>query len=147
MKILYTTFVIVLAVLACGCTTTAPQTAPSVIPDATRPVTDLTVIWTGPSAGHTEVDGFHQLGNPLFNSAEQQGLVFTGNKKYTRANGTVDYENISGIISSDGKVFMVNHESNIAYGEMMGPDTMELRFLDDGENAKAFLLIRNRQKS
>ncbi len=142
-----TIFVIVLAVLACGCTTTAPQTTPAVTPDAIPAIPDLTGIWAGTLAGHTEVDGFHQLGNPLFNITEQRGQAFTGKKKYTRPNGTVDYENISGIISSDGKVFMVDHESGIASGEMMGPDTMELRFLDDGENAKAFLLILNREKS
>lgn len=147
MKIACIILFIVLAVLTCGCTTTAPQTTPAVTPTATPALTNLTGIWTGTAVGHTEVDGFRETGMPRFNITEQKGYAFAGKKEYTLADGKVRYENMSGIISTGGEVFIVDHDSGVTSGEIKGPDTMELRFLDDGDNAKAFLIILNRQKS
>lgn len=146
MKIAGTILIIILAVLTCGCTT-APQTTPAVTSNATPAITNLTGIWTGTAVGHTEVDGFRETGMPRFNITEQRGSAFAGKKEYTLADGKVRYENMSGIITTDSQVSIVDHESGVTSGEMTGPDTMELRFLDDGENAKAFLILLNRQKS
>jgi hypothetical protein len=147
MKIACTLVVIVLAVLTCGCTT-APQTTPAGTSNVATPaITNLTGIWTGTAVGHTEVDGFRETGMPRFNITEQRGSAFAGKKEYTLADGKVRYENLSGIITADGQVSIVDHESGVTSGEMTGPDAMELRFLDDGENAKAFLILLNRQKN
>lgn len=56
-------------------------------------------------------------------------------------------ENFSGIITANGQISMVGHESGIILGEMIGPGQMELRSLEGGDNTKAYLVILTRQNS
>jgi hypothetical protein len=60
--------------------------------------------------------------------------------------GAYHAENVSGVISIKGQISMVNYESGIIMGEMMGPDQKELRNLEDRDNAKAYLITLTRQK-
>jgi len=148
MKIAIPLLLVIVAIIACGCTATAPAT-PAVSPTATvaPAIADLSGIWTGSVVGHTKVDGFREHNLPQFNITEQKGRAFTGTKTYLLADGTMHTENLSGVISANGRISIVDHESGITMGEMTGPDQMELMNLEDGANAKAYLITLTRQKN
>jgi len=147
MRTAFTILVLILAVLACGCTATAPAT-PAVTPAVTTTTTipGVTGIWTGTSEGHSQLEGFLEHTSAVYNISAQKGHAFTGTKQYMRADGNKYTENFSGTVSSRGEIFMGDNMGGIADGMMTGPDSMELGYAEDGPDAKAYLLILSRQK-
>jgi len=138
-----------LLVISAGCTGTIPATSVNSAISTTPPVIsttvpattpDITGIWTGTTVGHTRLEGFRETDRPKFNITAQKGPAFTGDKEYMRDDGKMYYENLSGVISYDGKIFMVDHDAGIISGEFIGPDEIELRYLEDGADAKAFIV-------
>ena len=79
MKAIIPILVLTLALLACGCTTTAPA-APVQITTPT-----LTGIWTGPMQGYDETTGFtdYPALSIALNITEQHGRIFSGNVLFT----------------------------------------------------------------
>jgi len=149
MKIALTIMVLVLAVLACGCTTSAPAAAPAATPVATADTNapDLVGLWTGTSIGHVNAKGWVDSGAPSLDITDQRGLAFTGTKQYTDLAGVSKTEEFSGVITRHGEIFIGEKESGVLIGDLIGPDTMELAYIDDGDNAKAFLYTLERQKN
>jgi len=153
MKIALSILIIILAVFACGCTTTAPVATPTATQGVTPVVTtnmvipNLTGTWTGTTIGHTEAEGFREHNTPQFIITAQKGQAFTGNKTYTRADGKVYPESFSGVISSDGKIYIADHNSGLTIGDLSGPDKMELKYIEDGDDAQAFIILLTRQKT
>ena len=150
MKIALTIIVIVLFVLSSGCTTPAPATpalSPGTTPAAPSTVPDLVGTWSGTSVGHVNAKGWVDAGSPSFDISDQKGLAFTGTKTYATLDGTKKTENISGVITRKGEIYIAELESGIIMGDLVGPDTMELVYVEDGTNAKAFLYTLTRQKS
>lgn len=145
-------FVFLLAavfIFTAGCTGTIPASSVNSVISTTPPVTATTVpaatpdivgMWTGTMTGHTSLEGFRETDRPKFNITAQKGSAFTGDKEYMRADGKMYYENLSGVISHDGKIFMADHDAGIISGEFIGPDEIELRYLQDGTDAKAFII-------
>ena len=153
MRTTFTIIVVILAVLAGGCTIQPPAAAPSATP-ATSPATvtttaipDVTGIWTGMTYGDSQTEGFRQHDKSRYNISKQKGYAFSGSKEYIRGDGTTYYENFSGVVSNSGVISMADNPRGYSFGILTGPDTMELHYVEDGPEAKAYLSLFTRQKS
>lgn len=145
----------VIVVFTAGCTNTAPasvpgatvSTAATVSPQVTSPAspTSIVGVWTGTTTGHTRADGFRETDTPRYNITAQKGMAFTGYKDFTRANGIVYHENLSGVISSDGNIYVAGENNDITVGKFLGPDEVELRLIQPGEDAKALIIYLTRK--
>jgi hypothetical protein len=148
MKTILAILIVVTAVLATGCTTT---TTGPVLVETSAPAADLATApdlvgtWAGTSVGHVNAKGWVDAGSPSFEITDQRDLAFTGIKTYATLDGTKKTENISGVITRKGEIYIAELESGIVMGDLVGPDTMELVYVEDGTNAKAFLYTLNRQ--
>jgi hypothetical protein len=147
MKIALAILLVILAVIACGCTGTAPAT-PAAAPTVTVTTPpSLTGIWTGTSAGHFNAVGFREQLTPKYNVTVQKGQSFVGYVEYTRPNGTRDSEEFSGVINNRGEIYMAQVGAGVAIGYLSDPDTMKFSYIEDGSDAKALIAHLNRQKS
>jgi hypothetical protein len=153
-------FLAVILVFTAGCTSTTPATTPvstgaattstsaAVSPQNTPPASPLNVVgvWTGTTTGHTSADGFRETNTPQYNITAQKGVAFTGYKDYTRADGKVYHENLSGVLSVDGKIYIAGETSDVMFGDVIGPNEVEFKLLQPGEDAKALVIRLTRQK-
>jgi len=144
MKTALTLIIIVLAVLACGCTATAPssQTTPEPILSSTPPVPakpvvvatpDLTGTWTGTMLGYEEGVGFTDYDKLAITMVvtEQKGRLFSGHLKFGNRTETIA---MAGVLGRDGRTFaLVENVNGYTTGEIIGGDTMELTHVDDAE--------------
>jgi len=78
---------------------------------------------------------------------DQKGRAFTGIKEYPLEDGKVVNESFSGIITRNGEIYIVDHESGIMNGGLIGQDEMEFAYLDDMIQSKALVITLTRQKS
>ena len=154
MKIATTLLLIVpvmLAMLACGCTTQAPTvTSPTTSPTITIPmaIPDLTGTWNGTTAGYLKSSGFDE-GSPFrMNITSQKGQAFTGMKVYEWPDGKINIENVSGIIAPTGEIYFADDVKGINLARLTDPNTLEIIYLEDGPgDAKALVSHLTRQKS
>ncbi|MCK9580390.1 MAG: hypothetical protein M0Q92_08055 [Methanoregula sp.] len=137
MKTALTLLVIVLAVLACGCTATAPQTttAATATPAVSAPaIPDLVGTWTGPMTGYDEGIGFSDYPGMTikFIVTEQKDRIFTGTIEFTNPDGSMSLTGFAGAISPDGKTLTIT-EKNSGYttGRVISEDEIELTYLHD----------------
>lgn len=141
------------AVWMSGCTTTAPvpspQSTPATTPAVTTTITipDVTGLWTGMTYGHSQTEGFRQHDRSRYNISEQAGYAFSGSKEYTRGDGKIYYENFSGVVSNSGEISLADNPRGYNFGKLTGPDTMELQYIEDGSEAKAYISLFTRQKN
>ena len=107
---------------------------------AQSPVPDLKGKWKSKTySHHHEVKGF--FSHPKIDGdwiiKEQQGRLFYGERSYTmkhRSKKKVK-EGFSGVISRDGKrVYIVGHNEDIIFGEILSDESIELITMDDSEN-------------
>lgn len=153
MKIAVTLLLIVLAVLACGCTAQAPAAAPQAAPAASPTVQaytstpDLVGRWVGTSVGHAQNSGFWEWPATVFNITVQKGQAFYGAKEYTNKDGKIYYENFSGVITPKGELYMADNMKGKTFGTLTGPDTLELVNIEDGADTKAYYMLLTRQKN
>jgi hypothetical protein len=150
---------IVLAILVtgtfiAGCTSTAPAATPApsgtVAPTAAAASTaipDLTGIWTGTTVGHTLKEGFVEYPVATYNITAQKGRAYTGQKEYPRMDGKTYTETFSGIVTSDNQIFMGDSLTGDIEGKLTGPGSMELYYIDQGTDAKAFIIQLTQKKS
>ena len=139
MKIAYILLVIILAVIVCGCTASAPAAAPSAqtaqaldaAPAAAIP--NLTGTWTGPMKGYDEGTGFSDYPDlkMTMTVTAQHGRLFAGDMAFA-TNGTVVTSGFAGAIGRDGRTLSIT-EKNGGYctGEILADDEMELTYMDD----------------
>jgi hypothetical protein len=140
MKIALAIILVVLAVLACGCTSTAPQAVTTVPTPAPIVIPDLMGTWTGQMLGYEERTGFTDYGNMPITMVvtEQHGRLFSGYFTFG-VNSTKPLE-MAGVISHDGRTFaMVENANGYTTGELTGTDTMELTHIDDADPYSAAL--------
>lgn len=139
MKIALTILIVILAVLACGCTTEQQATVP---PAQTTPaIPDLVGTWTGPMQGYDENGGFTDYGGRPMSMVvtEQQGRIFAGQIQLTWGNKTYSTP-MTGIIASNGKTFsMVEKDNGYTTGEIVSADTIELTWRKDSTPFSAAL--------
>ena len=133
MKIAITTLLIILVVLACGCTATAPAATPAA---STTPATpDLRGTWLGTMLGYEENLGFTDYGKMPIKMVvtDQQGRLFSGYLKFG-VNSSTSPLAMAGVIGRDGKTFtLVENTNGYTTGELIGTDTMEMTHADDAE--------------
>jgi len=139
MKIALTTILmVILALLACGCTSTvtpSSATLAAATPAAAFPATpNLIGTWTGTMYGYEENIGFTDYGKMPITLVvtEQQGRLFSGHLKFG-VNRTETLA-MAGVIGRDGKTFaMVENVNGYTTGEIIGSDTIELTHVDDAD--------------
>ena len=136
MKIALTILLVILAVLACGCTATAPSATPAAAtPAAPAPITpNLLGTWIGTMLGYEERIGFTDYDKMPITMVvtEQQGRLFSGYLKFG-VNSTQTLA-MAGVIGRDGKTFaIVENVTGYTTGEFIGTDTIELTHVDDAD--------------
>ncbi len=139
-------------ILCAGCTT-APVSTTQSIPvtslaaTKTTTIPDVTGLWTGMTYGHSQTEGFRQHDRSRYNISAQKGYAFSGTKEYIRGDGKIYYENFSGVVSNSGEISLADNPKGYSFGKLTGPDTMELHYVEDSSEAKAFISMFARQKS
>ncbi|MCK9579289.1 MAG: hypothetical protein M0Q92_02420 [Methanoregula sp.] len=122
--------IVILTVIAGGCTTTAPQAATTPAPT----IPSLVGTWSGPSAGYDEGVGFsdyHDLDIRMV-VTEQKDRVFAGRILFV-ANGTESATEFAGVIGREGRTFAMSEQAGgYCFGEILGPDAIEITYLEDG---------------
>jgi hypothetical protein len=131
MKIAATALLIILAVIACGCTTPAPAAATTPVTPATP---DITGTWKGLSAGYDPGVGYTDYGNAMMvmNVSSQQGRIFAGTFVFigTKGNETIAF---SGVIGRDGRTLTIPQKTGgYSFGEITAPGEIELVYVEDG---------------
>lgn len=153
MKTALTILLVILAVLAAGCTTQAPAATPPAATPAPQSVPtntvipDMTGLWKGTGTGYTTLDDFTYYPTATFNISKQKGHIFTGRKEYPRTDGKTYYENFSGMVSMNGDVYEADSLGGFSIGKLTGPNTMELYYLEEGNDTKAIIITLSRQNS
>lgn len=153
MRTTFTIIIVILAVFTGGCTIQPPAAAPpATLPTSPATITtpaipDIIGIWIGMTYGDSQTEGFRQHNRSRYNISEQVGYAFSGSKEYIRGDGTTYYENLSGVVSNSGEISMADNPRGYSFGKLTGPDTMELHYVEDGPEAKAYLSLFTRQKS
>ena len=111
-------FVIVVAVLATGCTTTAPiatQQVTSAPPTMSQSpvIPNITGTWVGPMQGYEQGTGFTDYRNATMTMfvTGQQGRIFSGHYVWI-SNGTKTNEGFAGVIGPDGKTLSTAEEND-----------------------------------
>jgi len=136
MRTAFIILAVILAVLACGCTATAPssQTTTTAAPPAASVIPNLTGTWTGTMLGYEEKIGFTNYNNAPITMVvtEQQGRLFAGYLKF--GSGSTETLAMAGVISRDGRTFaLVENVNGFTTGELTGADTIELTHVDDAD--------------
>jgi len=128
MKASFAILALIIAVLACGCTAAAPaDTNPTTNPD-------LTGNWIASMTGYEGSMGFtdYPTITMTMTVSEQHGRVFSGYTVFT-VNGTETRTPIAGIIGRDGRTLSTaEQDGGYCFGEIIGPDEIELTYLQDG---------------
>jgi hypothetical protein len=141
MKTVLALLVVIIAVLVCGCTASAPSgttASPSGITAASA-LPNLTGTWTGPMQGYVEKTGFtnYPYLTVVFAVTEQHGRLFSGYMTFTE-NGTQSMSGFAGVIGRDNRTFtLAEKDGGYSSGEMVGPDEMEITYLKDGTQYSA----------
>jgi len=138
MKIALAILLIILAVLACGCTSTAPaESSCPVIPvtTAVTAIPDLTGNWTGPMKGYDEGTGFTDYPDltMMLSVTEQHDRFFSGYLVFTSTSDKEESESVAGVIGRDGKTLtMVEKGGGYNTGVILSEDEIELTYVNDG---------------
>jgi len=111
--------------------------AGTALAEATVP--DLTGTWATKSySHHHEKQGF--FSNPDVDGQwiikKQQGRLFHGERSYTMKQISTEKitEGFSGVISKDGnRLYMVDHDEDILFGEILSNGLIELIMINDGD--------------
>jgi hypothetical protein len=132
MKIAATALLLILAVIACGCTTQAPAATTAASPVQNPP--DLTGTWIGGSVGYEPAIGFTSYGNTTMTMvvSEQKGRIFAGTFAFGNASNSETIA-FSGVIGRDGKTLILPQATTgYSFGEIISPGEIELIYVADG---------------
>lgn len=135
MKTAFTILLLIIAVVACGCTAASPA-APAAAPaEKTVPyIPNLTGTWTGPMQGYDQGTGFSDYPalDVKMTVTGQKGRVFAGHMVFT-VNGTGSRSGFAGAIGRDGRTLSITEEGGgYCTGEVVGEDEIELTYMQDG---------------
>jgi hypothetical protein len=112
---------------------TGPAPTPVQTDAATIP--DLTGNWTASMTGYEGSTGFtdYSTVTMAMTISEQHGRIFSGYTVFTE-NGTETRTAIAGVIGRDGRTLSTAEQGGgYCLGEVVGPDEIELVYLQDGE--------------
>lgn len=102
-------------------------------------VPDLKGKWISKTySHHHENNGFFARAKSkgAWEIKEQQGRLFSGERSYimTHRNKKTVKEGFSGVISRDGKrIYMVAHNEDMMFGEILSDGSIEIVTMDDSE--------------
>ncbi len=105
-------------------------------------IPDLTGKWETKSySHHHESRGFAFASKAVgkWTIKDQQGRLFHGERTYirTKYDGMEITEGFSGTISRDGKrIYMVDHNEDILFGDILKNGSIELVIMNDGDQDK-----------
>jgi len=103
--------------------------------------TNLVGTWEGTSSVHSAKFGY-QSSKMVLTVEGQQGNVFHGNKTYFQTiTKKTKTEKFSGSISSDGRIFITDHEEGFMLGGITKDGQMELQYAHQGRNAVAVRML------
>jgi hypothetical protein len=110
--------------------------------------------WTGSFEGYENGMGYvnaNETGTFTMMISEQTGRLYAGNFSLNVSSNPKDLrmktEGFSGIIALDNKtLYMAEYDSGYDIGTVISNDTIELDYLEDGQNAGAFIEIFHRMK-
>lgn len=106
---------------------------------ADSPIPNLKGKWVSKTySHHHEKNGFFTLPNSKggWEIKEQQGRLFYGERSYnmTHRDTKKVAEGFSGVISRDGKrIYMVAHNEDVMFGEILSDGLIEIVTMDDSE--------------
>jgi hypothetical protein len=132
MKTAFALLVIIITVLACGCTAAAPAVTP--VPTTIPAIPSLVGTWTGPMQGYDEGSGFSNYPNLTLamTITEQHGRIFAGDMVFS-SNGTEVRSGFAGAIGRDGRTLSITEQDDgYCSGELTGPDEMDLTYVQAG---------------
>jgi PBP1b-binding outer membrane lipoprotein LpoB len=143
MKTCIVILIIVLAVLACGCTNSSPAGTAPVVPVSTATVSgapatapaipNLVGTWSGTANAYDEGIGYSSYNNGTITMVvtEQQGRIFSGNFVFTSNGNTSTSLPMAAAIGSDGRTFqLVEKDHGYTSGEILPGNTIELIYCD-----------------
>ncbi len=115
-------------------------------------VPDIIGNWVGTSVGHDRVHGYLEYPgyDLLMSITKQQGRVFNGTLTVrNRVTGTTDEpEGFSGVFGPDRKtLFLSEYNSGFDIGQLIDENTLEIIYLEGGDNAMAFIDTFTREVS
>jgi hypothetical protein len=131
--LLYTGILLVIVILACGCT--APASAPAT-GTADQNTPDITGNWTGTMTGYAEGKGFTDYAGYVMTMqvTEQEGRIFHGNFTFSNGNGLVKTVEFSGATGRDRTTLTIAERGGgYSFGTLIAPDEIELIHADDAE--------------
>ena len=146
MKTAFALIIVIIVMLACGCTASAPaqqaaspatgQAPASGIPAPVGPVETPSLVgtWAGTMAGYEKNTGFTTYNNTPIRLVvtEQKGRIFSC--YVTFGHNSTEQLACAGVIGSNGRTFaLVEDVNGYTTGELTGPDTMELIHIDDAQ--------------
>jgi hypothetical protein len=135
MKTVAILLVILSAVLAGGCTATAPvatePTAPALGTPPAIPV--ITGSWAGTMSGYDDGKGInaHSGDMALLVISQQEGRIFAGNITVIEDGRPSFTGRLAGAIGRDGRSLTIVEESGYCTGEIIAADEIELVYMDD----------------
>jgi hypothetical protein len=134
MRFVLCILIIVLGVLACGCTSSSTTTAPVPSIPTAPVIPDLTGTWAGPMKGYDEGTGFTEYPNltMVLVVTDQKDRIFAGQLVFTTKDGSRESIGTAGVISSDGRTFsMAEKDSGYTTGRILSKDELELTYLHE----------------
>jgi hypothetical protein len=134
MKITLTILMVILAVVASGCTSPAPAVPATPVSHETtavQAIPDLTGNWTGPMKAYDEGIGFNNVPNMtmMLTVTEQRGRIFSGHLVFSYTNGEKGSTDIAGAIGHDGRTLtIVEKDNGYSFGTILSNDEIELTY-------------------
>lgn len=109
-------------------------------------IPDLTGTWVGSAVGHHEERGIivGSDDSVIMNVTNQTERIFSGEIKIKNKDGTSRSENFAGMIEIGGLEFMIiEHDEGFSMGDILGPDEIELIYLENAEGDKPAIIASN----
>lgn len=137
MKTAFIILLVILAVLACGCTSTAPAVPATTVSSDTKTnlaIPDITGNWTSTSNGYDEGTGFTDYPNMdlSLRVTEQHDRLFSGNMVFKYNGSEESTLSIAGVIGRDGRtVTFVEKDAGYSFGTILSPSEIEMTYVDD----------------
>ena len=107
---------------------------------------DMVGTWTGSGIAHHEERGIVEGPDDsiIMNISEQKGRVFYGDIQILNKDGTYRSEKLAGIVELSGTEFVIlEHDQGISFGDIIGPDEIEIIYIENAEGDEAGIIATN----
>lgn len=101
----------------------------------------LTGTWSGTGPSVSASDGWETGRAFTMTVTEQRGPVFKARSEWPGGQ-----DEVMGVVRADGQTILFNNSDGISMGTLLGPDQIEICYVEGGDDAMATCLILNRSK-